>query len=117
MQNMATYDTQIILVYKSYVEHWILIKSTMNALNTLFQPFMAKEESPQHRRPSIFSVQSKTQAALENEFRIIVGVVHEFANVAEDKVDEFVRAGTETPAAIEESIDDFINTISPPQAT
>jgi hypothetical protein len=105
---------------------WRLIKPTMNALDTLFQSCMPKEEPPpQYCRPSIFSVirtQSRPQAvisAIEREFGIIADAVHEFPNVIEDKFDEFVQAVVEIPAAIEESVDDFINTlneyISPPQ--
>jgi hypothetical protein len=95
---------------------WKLVKSTMNALDTLFQSCMPKEES--HRRPSNFSVastQSKTQAvvcAIEREFGIIVDAVHEFPNVIEDKFDEFVQAVVEFPSAIAESFDDFIHTMN-----
>ena len=95
-----------------------LIKSTTNALDTLFQSCTPTEESPQHRRRGIFSAvrtESKPQAvisAIEREFGIIVDAVHEFPNVIEDKFDEFVPAVVEIPAAIEETFDDFINTLN-----
>jgi hypothetical protein len=97
---------------------WKLIKSKMNALDTVFQSCLPKEDSPQHRRPSNFSIastQSKTQAvirAIEREFGVLVDAVPEFLNVIEDKFDEFVQAVGEIPAAIEERIDDFIRTMN-----
>jgi hypothetical protein len=97
---------------------WRLIRSAMNALDTLLQSCMPKDEPPKLRRPSNFSVastQSKTQVvinAIEREFGIIVDTVHEFPNVIEEKFDDFVQAVIEIPAAIEERFDDFINTMN-----
>lgn len=87
----------------------------MNALDTLFQSCMPKEEPSRHRRPSNFSVsstQSKTQAvinAIEREFGIIVDIVQEIPNVLEEKFDDFLQTVVEIPTAIEESFDDFIH--------